>query len=80
MADKTKKPEDAATYTDEEVTEIMELIKNIYAIDDAIYNGTQLNRPPGYVAPLHNIRKDYADRLVQITSKGVPAETTTSPP
>ena len=67
-------PEPVAIYTDPEVADIMHTLQHIYAIDDAIYNQKQLNRPEGYINPLIEIRLMIASRLKQLTAKGQPKQ------
>jgi hypothetical protein len=61
------------SYSDGEVADIMISLQNIYALDDAIYNQTQLNRPDTFIKPLKDMRKRISDYLTRITSKGAPA-------
>jgi|WetSurSiteA1Bulk_404760.scaffolds.fasta_scaffold13542_3 hypothetical protein len=62
------------TYSDGEVGDIMVSLQNIYALDDAIYNQTQLNRPETFIKPLKDMRKRIGDYLTQLTSKTTPVQ------
>lgn len=62
------------TYTDPEVGDIMVSIQNIYALDDAIYNQTQLNRPETFIKPLKDMRERIGAYLKKLTSKGSPEQ------
>lgn len=71
----TKEPEKAeAVYTDPEVSEIITALQTVYALDDAIANQMQINRPEGFVKPLVELRMNCANRLTALTAKGVPKE------
>jgi hypothetical protein len=61
------------SYSDGEVADIMISLQNIYALDDAIYNQTQLNRPDTFIKPLKDMRKRISDYLTRLTSKATPA-------
>jgi len=69
-----KVSEQPLVYTDAEVSGIMTVLGQIYALDDAIYNQEQLHRPETYIDPIRTVRKDIANHLVHITSKGKPEE------
>lgn len=60
------------TYSDPEVADIMISLQNIYALDDAIYNQTQLNRPDTFIKPLKDMRERIGGYLKALTSKGNP--------
>lgn len=69
MDEQKEQRESELVYTDPEVAEIMTLLAQIYAIDDAIYNQTRMERPPGYIKPLHDIRAFVSGRMKYLTSK-----------
>ena len=69
MDEQTGQKEPELVYTDPEVAEIMTLLAQIYAIDDAIYNQTRMERPAGYIKPLHDIRAFVSGRMKYLTSK-----------
>jgi hypothetical protein len=60
------------SYSDPEVADIMISLQNIYALDDAIYNQTQLNRPETFIKPLKDMRDRIGNYLKVLTSKGAP--------
>lgn len=60
------------SYSDPEVADIMISLQNIYALDDAIYNQTQLNRPDTFIKPLKDMRERIGGYLKVLTSKGSP--------
>lgn len=63
---------EAVSYSDPEVADIMISLQNIYALDDAIYNQTQLNRPETFIKPLKDMRERIGGYLTRLTSKGKP--------
>jgi len=62
------------TYSDPEVADIMISLQNIYALDDAIYNQTQLNRPDTFIKPLKDMRTRISEYLTRLTTKGTPVK------
>lgn len=68
----TKDEPTPVTYSDGEVADVMISLQNIYALDDAIYNQTQLNRPDTFIKPLKDMRMRIGDYLKRLTSKGAP--------
>jgi len=62
------------SYSDPEVADIMISLQNIYALDDAIYNQTQLNRPDTFIKPLKDMRDRIGGYLKALTSKGTPPQ------
>jgi hypothetical protein len=58
------------TYSDPEVADIMVSLQNLYALDDAIYNQGQLNRPDTFIKPLKDMRERISGYLRHLTSKG----------
>lgn len=61
----------AVSYSDNEVADVMITLQNIYALDDAIYNQMQLNRPDTFVKPLKDMRERIGMYLKNLTSKGM---------
>ena len=70
----TKDDKKDVMYRADEVDDIVVTLQRLYALDDAIFNQTQLNRPAGYIVPLHNIRKELSDKLTTLTSKSKTTE------
>ena len=64
--------EDPAIYTDGEVGSIMSTLGSIYALDDAIYNQKQLQRPETFIRPLEDIRRNLGSHLQLLSSKAEP--------
>ena len=62
------------TYSDPEVANIMVSLQNLYALDDAIYNQGQLNRPETFIKPLKDMRERISGYLRHLTSKGAVEE------
>jgi hypothetical protein len=63
-------PPTPITYSDPEVADIMVSLQNLYALDDAIYNQGQLNRPDTFIKPLKDMRERISGYLRHLTSKG----------
>lgn len=59
-------------YTDSEVGRIISTQQLIYALDDAISSQSRLERPPGFIQPLSDLRAVYANELKRLTSKVIP--------
>ena len=70
LVEETK--EDTAIYTDGEVGSIMSTLGGIYALDDAIYNQKQLQRPETYIRPLEELRRNLGSHLQVLSSKAEP--------
>lgn len=79
-ADEGIEPTEATpiSYSDPEVADIMVSLQNIYALDDAIYNQTQLNRPETFIKPLQEMRVRIGAYLKTLTSKGTPPQSPAS--
>ena len=61
--------EEPLVYTDNEVGNIISLLGTIYALDDAIYNQKQLQRPVTNIQPLEELRRGLGMQLQAVSAK-----------
>ena len=61
--------EEPLLYTDSEVGNIISLLGTIYALDDAIYNQKQLQRPVTNIQPLEELRRGLGMQLQAVSAK-----------